>query len=293
MKTYCFKLVATIVLSALVVACGKEEPWVNNPKKIAFAKSGESLTDLSKRLMGQPVTSLGLSLGSDSSFYQSGALWIAGIFGKDGQPIFDVSQTCKGDKLIPLGELFGDLDCKKETLARLSSMAKDPSSGIKEACTSKEYDPSQTTAGYLNPQKGIYWMTGNAVDKVGVYKEFVATYEGGFAPCDLNARAEFQKAEEKRLADEKKWFVEDGFGGISLNKCREDEGPSKMIDLSQKLREEYGTTDEIKEGNTIVQTTLNLYARGASITYYRGRTRCENALAQRAKTQTDAVNKYK
>jgi hypothetical protein len=233
-------------------------------------------------------------LDADRSFYQSGPIWVAGEFGKDGQPIFDVSQNCKGDKLIPLGEIFGDLDCKKETVSRLSAMAKDSSSGIKEACTSKEYDPPQTTAGYLNPQKGIYWKTTAAnVDSVGIYKEFVATYEGGFGPCDLNARAEYQKAEERRIADEKKWFVEDGFGGISLNKCREDEGPSKMIDLSQKIREEIGTTNEIKEGDAIVQTTLNFYSRGVQVTYYRGRTRCENALAQRAKSQKDAVNKYK
>lgn len=293
MKIFDYKFIVIMFFTAMILACGKDEPWMNNPKKIAVAKSGESLTDLSKRIIGQQVTSLGLALDTDRSFYQSGPIWIAGEFGKEGQPIFDVSQDCKGDKLIPLGELFGDLDCKKETVARLAEMAKDQSSGIKEACTSKEYDPPQTTAGYLNPQKGIYWMTGNTVNKVGMYKEFVATYEGGFIPCDLNARAEYQKEEERRIADEKKWFVEDGFGGISLNKCREDEGPSKMIDLAQKIREEYGTSNEIKEGNAIVQTTLNLYSRGASITYYRGRARCENALAQRAKSQNDAVNKYK
>jgi hypothetical protein len=298
MNTLKFKFILMLVISAVVVSCGKkDESWYNNPTKISFAKPGESLTDLSKRIIDQPATSLGLALSPDRAAYQSGPIWVEADFGKDGQPIFHVRQRCEGEKLIPLGELFGDLDCKKGTAALLSAMAKDQASSVKEACVNKESDPSQVAIGYLNSQKNIYWMTageGGEVSTVGISKFLGAVgSEDGFGACDLSARAEYQKAEEKRVADERKWFVEDAYGGISLNKCREDEGPSEFINLLQQTKTEYGTKDEILEGGTIVQTTIQIYSRGIETTFFRGKTRCENALAERTESQKNEMNKYK
>lgn len=74
-------------------------------KKIDFIKSGETFSDVSKRLMGQKVDSLGLPLNEHRSVYQSGQLSIQGWYDKPGHPISDVTQFCSSkwdlsDKLL-------------------------------------------------------------------------------------------------------------------------------------------------------------------------------------------------
>jgi hypothetical protein len=293
-----FFAICSTFTTAFLFGCGKidEDSWYNNPQKVDFIKSGETFSDVSRRLMGQKVDSLGIAISEERAAYESGQLWIHGDYREPGHPIYEIQQFCNSKQdLIDAGELFGGIDCKAGTVAMLEASIGDSNSGIKEACAPVEDDDQQRMEGYINPTKKIYWdLHDNKIHSLKVYKDKLWGAEYELVPCDIKARNAWKVKEAKRIEDENKWFVQDGWSGIKLDTCKENEGPSKMIQILQNLNQPIETMDEIKDANgNILETTLIVHYQNAAIKYYRGRARCENAIANEKAAKNDIVNKYK
>jgi hypothetical protein len=286
-----------IFAAALLLGCSKDvyNSWYNNPKKIAVIKQGETFSDVSSRLMGQKIDSLGIALDKDRASYQSGPLMLTGLFNEPGHPIIDITQNCNEKNLIDGGQLFSGVDCKLGTVDKLASLSKDTSSGIQEVCAPISVNAAQEIAGYSSPSKKIYWLTGGEkIFLIGSFRDKLWGAEYELVTCDINARNAWKAEEAKRIEDEKKWFVQDGFGGIKLETCKENEGPAAMIKTLQALNQPIETTGEIKDSSgNILETTLIIHSKGVGIKYYRGKARCEKAIANEKAANKNVADKYK
>ena len=200
---YYYKIYVIIFVALLAAACGKEKPMYGNPKGIIIYKDGESLTDLSKRIIGARIDSLGLPLNDGLyKVYESGPFLIMGIFDQPGNPIYQVElKDCNIDKKIALGSLFGEYGCNKESLKRLGSMGLGSNSHIKLMCGREEGEEVMKVQGYADTEKEIYWtISGNDIVSAGVYKGS----RTGLMPCDKVLRA-IDKSKEAKKDQFAKW----------------------------------------------------------------------------------------
>ena len=77
------------------------------------------------------------------------------------------------------------------------------------------------------------------------------------------------------------------------NDCKERDGPSNMIEMLQTLKKPYNAVEDKKVGDVVVQLTLQMPSEGRQITYFRGRDRCEAAVASKKAAEKFEVDKYK
>ena len=224
--------------------CSEKDPafdreWIGNPKKIILNKPGESLTDVSKRLLGQPLDSFGLFDISDADavYVESLPLYITADAPKMGQKIYSVSELCGYQKAIPVGDLFGELDCKSGTVNKLQELSNNKSSGILELCEPVNSDPDQKTAGYADLAKGISWELAvqvvdgkfqNVIHSIKIFTKLPSTGRiRGLHACDLRARA-----------DANQWYKPAAFVGNIIGGCNIDEkGPGKFIETLEFLHQ--------------------------------------------------------
>lgn len=271
----------------------------NNPKGIVIYKDGESLTDLAKRIMGAKIDSLGIALDQDRSVYESKPFWITGDFDQPGHAIFDVQLTgCNADKKIALGSLFGEYGCNKESLLKLKSLSAGSNSDIKEMCHPAEMDEAQKVWAYADTKKEIYWgISGDDIASAGVYKGSIPMGEFGVMPCDKASREKYKIKEAKRIEDENKWYIPNVFLGKYVGGCKENRSPGDVINGLDLIHEPYEISGEVKQGDRVMQTTIEYINRGGSITYFRGKERCEAAANQQVSNQDQVKksnqNKYK
>jgi hypothetical protein len=174
--------------------------WLNNPNKVLVAKTGETLTQAGERLLGKRVDSLGIGLHKELNLYQSGPLFLAGRYDREGQPIYAVYENCpkanSWDGLLPLGDSF-ILGCGADSVARLEQLSLDPSSSIRGYCKVVDLDSTQSEVlAFADSSKGVFWSNPFGGDDmiIGLYREFIPI--GGediLQECDLKVRAASRK----------------------------------------------------------------------------------------------------
>ena len=311
-----YKLLICFIFLATILSCTKDDsdPWQNNPKKIIVAKSSETLSDLGKRLLGKSIETIGISPikvdldewyageGRGNLVYESEGLSIH-VNPEDKQSIvIAITQPCNSEKidsrkLIPLGELFGKLDCSPQTLNELESLAKNSTSGIKAMCSEVAYSPDQETEMYDNFEKRIFWDLSwglnnkpEKIEGVGIYKDdIVHGYNHNTEACDLKEGA-------ARIADQKIWYAISNTDLLNPTCKVSPVNPGELIELMAKLSEPYRIRDEIKEGDTVVQMRLEVFSRNINNYFYRSKARCEcvlNESKEKKDKEISNANKYK
>jgi len=72
-----------------------------------------------------------------------------------------------------------------------------------------------------------------------------------------------------------KWFKPVAFAGNLVGGCEPDDGgPGKLIQSLETLHQPYRVSREVKEGDKVVQTLIEITGRG-ELLYFRGKARCE------------------
>ena len=297
MKTKQIILLSSICL--ILGGCGEKDPafdrdWAGNPKKIILNKSGESFSDVAKRILGNPIDSFGLvpEPGAKVDFIEALPLMIRA----ESQKIYQVSEVCGYKKALPPGQLFGDLDCKDGTAEKLEELAKNKVSGIVELCESVSSDPEQNATMFIDNKKSIAWTTNyqvkeggryvKVINSISVFNRPLTAADTQLEPCDLAARATAQN-----------WFTPDVFLGKYVGQCKESRSPGDVVNGLDLLQEPYKISNEKKLGDKVVETTIEYLSRGGSITYFRGQGRC-NAFVNREKAnqeqaKTSNTDRYK
>lgn len=193
----------------------------NNPKKIQILKPGEDLTSAGERLIGQKITSFGITEDADRSEYESGPIWLTSEFSKKGHPIFNIHHRCEFGYKFNLGASFSDLDCRKGTVEKLVQLASEKGSQIKELCDPVSYDPSQKIIGYVDSSKKIFWIINFndlKVDAVGVFKSRVSYGEFGNSICSKKSRDQWKSENDsanKPLTEDSSSTQHDGINRLT------------------------------------------------------------------------------
>jgi hypothetical protein len=271
MPTRSLLIIALLAGAFTLAGCQKSEGDANGKNaatEIEIAKKDDTLASVAHNVLGKRADSLGFKLQTDGAYYDSGSLSLSGNFREEGHPIYKVEQPCTRPNQLPLGPDFDGIGCGTDSVAKLAALAKSESGKIKEFCVVVDVNPAQDVAGYVNTQNNAFWdVYQGVVTGIGISdgKDNPLALEAPVAACDLKARA-----------DANKWHKPIVMLGNVVGGCELDEkGPGAFIQGLETLHMPYTIVEEVKEGDKIVQTTIQIAGRG-ELRYFRGKSRCES-----------------